>query len=41
MIDRISGIFMGLAVWFLLAFTFGVLSRPLYEVFMAGWGIWG
>jgi hypothetical protein len=40
-IDKIIGFFMGVAVWLLLAFVFGVLARPVYELFQAGWGVWG
>jgi hypothetical protein len=39
--EKIVSALMGLAVWLLLAFVFGVLARPIYELFQAGWGIWG
>jgi uncharacterized membrane protein len=40
-IEKLTNVAMGLAVWLLLAFVFGVLARPIYEVFQFGWGIWG
>lgn len=41
MIEKLTNFFLGLAVWLMLAFVFGVLARPLYELFQVGWGIWG
>lgn len=41
MIDKVTGFFLGLAVWLLLAFVFGVFARAIAEVFMAGWGVLG
>lgn len=41
MIEKIINVALGLAVWLLLAFVFGVFARPIYEVFQFGWGIWG
>jgi uncharacterized membrane protein len=39
--EKLTNVAMGLAVWLLLAFVFGVLARPIYELFQAGWEIWG
>ena len=41
MIEKLTAFLMGIAVWALMAFVLGMLTRPFYELFMLGWGVFG
>jgi hypothetical protein len=40
-IEKLTAFLMGIAVWALMAFVLGMLTRPFYELFMLGWGVFG
>lgn len=41
LLDALGRVVTALALWIFILFVFGLIARPLVEVFMFGFNLWG